>query len=344
MTNQLHSSRINNPRTYSRMPPSSDKPVIPSTDSHPVGTSVRYIEATEDDAGQRLDNYLIRILKGAPKTLVYRIVRKGEVRVNKKRATVAYRIQSGDTIRIPPVRLPQRGETIKLPPALLGHLEQAILYEDDKLLIINKPSGIAVHGGSGLSYGLIEAIRQIRPGDPELVHRLDRDTSGCLMISKRRSMLRFLHEKLREGDMHKVYHALVVGNWASNKRTINAPLQKNILRSGERVVRVNEEGKPSETHYRVLKNYQDASLVEASPITGRTHQIRVHCLYGGHAILGDEKYGQHIDNQYFRSKGLRRLFLHAAKLTVPRPDGTFLTIEAPLPPDLQKVLKKLDHD
>lgn len=308
---------------------------------------VRLVTIDADDAGQRVDNYLVRELKGVPKTRVYRIIRKGEVRVNKKRVTAVYRLESGDILRIPPIRVAEKTDKVKPGAALTGKLESAIIYEDDKLIIINKPSGIAVHGGSGINYGVIEALRKIRPDarSLELVHRLDRDTSGCLMIAKRRSMLRYLHVQFQEDKVSKIYNALVIGRWPSRKLLVNAPLLKNTLRSGERMVKVDPEGKRSRTRYQVLERFNhggdSATLVEASPVTGRTHQIRVHCLHAGHAILGDDKYGTDEDNMHYRNFGLKRLFLHAARLQLTLPDGTPLTVDAPLPPELRDVLSTL---
>ena len=308
---------------------------------------VRLVTIDADDVGQRVDNYLVRELKGVPKTRVYRIIRKGEVRINKKRVTSSYRLESGDILRIPPVRVAEKSDKVKPGAVLTEKLESSIIYEDDKLIIINKPSGIAVHGGSGIHYGVIEAMRKIRPDarSLELVHRLDRDTSGCLMIAKRRSMLRYLHARFQEDKVSKIYNALVIGRWPSRKQLVNAPLLKNILRSGERVVKVDPEGKHSRTRYQVLERFNhagnSATLVEAGPVTGRTHQIRVHCSHAGHAILGDDKYGTDKDNRLYRNFGLERLFLHAARLKLTLPDGTPLTVDAPLSSELQDVLRTL---
>ncbi len=310
----------------------------------PANAVVRFVTIDSEDAGQRVDNYLIRVLKGVPKTRIYRIIRKGEVRVNKKRITADYRLQNDDLLRIPPVRVAEAGDKIRPADSILEKLEQSILYEDSRLLVINKPSGLAVHGGSGLSYGVIEAFRQIRPDNKtlELVHRLDRDTSGVLMIAKRRSMLRHLHNQLQmKTKVVKLYQALVIGKWPARKLLVNAPLQKNVVQSGERMVRVDMDGKKSRTEYRVLNRFPGATLVEASPITGRTHQIRVHCLHAGHAILGDDKYCKDEYNQQFRLEGLKRLFLHAASIQFETPEGEMLKIEAPLPVDLQRVLDKI---
>ena len=305
-------------------------------------STVRFLEIVSGEEGQRIDNYLLRILKKVPRSLVYRIVRKGNVRVNRKRVHVTYRIQSGDIVRIPPVNLETNTTSTKVAsPALVQKLTESILYEDNALIIVNKPSGLAVHGGSGVSLGLIEVFRSMRGNDIELVHRLDRETSGCLMLSKRRSMLRFLHNALREGDISKMYIALVSGVWPPLRNVVRASLHKNVLFSGERRVRVNSEGKYAETKYQVLKVYGDATLMEARPVTGRTHQIRVHCLHAGHAILGDEKYGQDSDNKKFRSIGLSRMFLHAKALAFTLPSGDQLNIEAPLGSNLKGVLEKL---
>ena len=310
---------------------------------------VQMINIDQEYAGQRVDNYLVRILKGVPKTRVYRIIRKGEVRVNKKRVTADYRLQDGDLLRVPPVRVTEKEKVVNPGSALIEKLENSIIYEDKTLIIINKPAGIAVHGGSGINYGVIEALRKIRPDERhlELVHRLDRDTSGCLMITKKRSMLRYLHAQLQEKHISKIYNALVVGRWPSRKVLVNAPLLKNTLRSGERIVTVDvDEGKRSKTSFRVLERYsyqgETATLVEASPITGRTHQIRVHCLHAGYSILGDDKYTKDEDNKRFRKFGLRRLFLHAAQLRLKLQDGTPLVVDAPLPDDLQQVLHTLE--
>ncbi|WP_062268865.1 23S rRNA pseudouridine(955/2504/2580) synthase RluC [Endozoicomonas arenosclerae] len=309
--------------------------------------AVKMINIDSEDAGQRVDNYLVRILKGVPKTRVYRIIRKGEVRVNKKRVTADYRLQDGDLLRVPPVRVSEKAPKANPGAAITQKLESSILYEDKSLIIINKPAGIAVHGGSGISYGVIETLRNVRPQERslELVHRLDRDTSGCLMIAKKRSLLRYLHAQLKEDKVSKIYNALVIGRWPSRKVLVNAPLLKNTLRSGERVVTVDLEGKRSKTLYKVLERFshdsETATLVEASPVTGRTHQIRVHCLHAGYSILGDDKYTPDEDNRRFREFGLKRLFLHAARLKLTLPDGKALTIDAPLPEDLSEVLETL---
>jgi 23S rRNA pseudouridine955/2504/2580 synthase len=307
-------------------------------------TAVQLLEVAPELAGQRIDNFLRTQLKGVPKTLIYRILRKGEVRVNKGRIKPEYKLQAGDVVRVPPLRLAERDAPEPLAQGLLARLEAAIVYEDKALIVLNKPAGIAVHGGSGLNYGVIEAFRQLRPDarEIELVHRLDRDTSGLLMIAKKRSMLRHLHEALRGDGVDKRYLALVRGNWPTAKKQVNAPLLKNNLRSGERMVEVNVEGKEALTTFRVLRRFGDfATLVEASPITGRTHQIRVHAKHAGHSIAGDSKYGDEEFTREIRELGGKRLFLHAHSLRVKLPDGEILTVEAPVDESWTRTLERL---
>ncbi|MEJ5864018.1 23S rRNA pseudouridine(955/2504/2580) synthase RluC [Pseudomonas farsensis] len=314
------------------------------TTNTPPTSGVKLIEVAPELAGQRIDNFLITALKGVPKTLVYRILRKGEVRVNKGRVKPEYKLQAGDVVRVPPVRLPERDEPAPVAQGLLQRLEAAIVYEDKALIVMNKPAGIAVHGGSGLSFGVIEALRQLRPDakELELVHRLDRDTSGLLMIAKKRSMLRHLHAALRGDGVDKRYMALVRGHWPTAKKQVNAPLQKSNLRSGERMVEVNDEGKEALTLFRVLRRFGEfATLVEARPITGRTHQIRVHTLHAGHMIAGDNKYGDEDFSREIRELGGKRLFLHAYQLTVPLPDGGELKLEAPVDDMWAKAVERL---
>lgn len=287
------------------------------------------------------DNFLITTLKGAPKSLIYRIVRKGEVRVNKKRVKPEYKLQLNDLVRIPPVRLADRQEPSKIGTKLIDQLEAAVLYEDDDLIVVNKPSGIAVHGGSGISLGLIESFRQMRPQAKflELVHRLDRDTSGCILLAKKRSALKLMHESLQKSRITKIYHAMVMGSWSERKKRIDAPLRKNELKSGERVVKVSADGKASLTEFKVLERFgRQATLIEARPITGRTHQIRVHCQFAGHPIVGDTKYNTDEMNDVMRSHGFNRLFLHAAELRFPLPSGGRKVIKAPLEISLQKAV------
>ncbi|UDJ88058.1 23S rRNA pseudouridine(955/2504/2580) synthase RluC [Erwinia amylovora] len=307
--------------------------------------AVHFIAITADEAGQRIDNFLRTQLKGVPKSMIYRILRKGEVRVNKKRIKPEYKLEAGDEIRIPPVRVAEREEENVSPKlAKVAALEAAIIYEDDYLLVMNKPSGTAVHGGSGLSFGVIEGLRALRPEARflELVHRLDRDTSGILLVAKKRSALRTLHEQLREKGMQKDYLALVRGQWPSHVKAVRAPLLKNILQSGERVVKVSSEGKPSETLFKVEERYAIATLVKASPVTGRTHQIRVHTLHAGHPIAFDDRYGEAGFDQQLSGTGLKRLFLHAAALRFTHPNtGEIMRVEAPLDEQLKRCLAVL---
>ncbi|KTD20558.1 ribosomal large subunit pseudouridine synthase [Legionella lansingensis] len=276
-------------------------------------SDVRYTEITAEEEGQRLDNYLMRILKGVPKSHIYRIIRAGEVRVNKKRAQAALRLEEGDSVRIPPVRVSQEKD-IFVGDRLEKQLQNSILYEDNQLLVLNKPAGIAVHGGSGVSLGVIEALRKTRDDLSylELVHRLDKETSGCLLLAKKRSWLRMIQALLEARQVQKTYWALLTNAWQDKKIVeVNASLKKNSLKSGERMVVVSPEGRLSQTVFKLLENYQQACLVEASPKTGRTHQIRVHSAYLGHAIVGDEKYG----SKALQIDGLKlikpRLYLHA---------------------------------
>ena len=311
--------------------------------SSPI-TAVQLLEVAPELAGQRIDNFLRTQLKGVPKTLIYRILRKGEVRVNKGRIKPEYKLQAGDIVRVPPLRLAERDEPAPLAQGLLDRLEASIVFEDKALIVINKPAGIAVHGGSGLSFGVIEAFRQLRPDakELELVHRLDRDTSGLLMIAKKRSMLRHLHAELRGDGVDKRYMALVRGHWATAKKQVNAPLLKNTLRSGERMVEVSDEGKEALTIFRVLRRFGEfATLVEAKPVTGRTHQIRVHALHAGHAIAGDSKYGDEDFTREIREAGGKRLFLHAYSLRVPLPEGGELQLEAPVDEMWARTLENL---
>jgi 23S rRNA pseudouridine955/2504/2580 synthase len=308
---------------------------------------VQFVTIDPDLEGQRIDNYLRTFLKGVPKSLIYRILRKGEVRVNKKRVKPEYKLQANDELRIPPVRV---SEPTDLPSTKLNKvssLENHILYEDDCLIVLNKPSGTAVHGGSGLSFGVIEALRALRPQQKflELVHRLDRDTSGCLLIAKKRSALKNLHEQLRDRKVDKRYQALVAGEWPTDRFKVKASLLKNTLKSGERIVLVSDEGKPSETRYRILESFNQATLVEASPITGRTHQIRVHCLHAGHPIAADNRYGDSDFDQRTHKIGLKRLFLHAHSLAFIHPNtDERVSYKAPLEPSLISVLKRLRNE
>ncbi|HEW98003.1 MAG: 23S rRNA pseudouridine(955/2504/2580) synthase RluC [Candidatus Parabeggiatoa sp. nov. 3] len=313
----------------------------PSTIKHP---SVTYLEMSSLHVGQRIDNFLLTHLKGVPRSHIYRILRTGEVRINKGRIKPTYRLQVGDVLRLPPVQyqpsVPNRPSANRR-----TELANAVLYEDALLLIINKPTGMAVHGGSGINGGVIEGLRALYPNAPylELVHRLDRDTSGCLMIAKKYSMLRRLHALLREGRIHKQYLALVQGRWDQKTTKVEAPLRKNILQSGERIVRVNSDGKLAVSQFSIEQRLTTTTLLRVRPLTGRTHQIRVHAAYKGHPIAGDNKYGDEKFNQQMRHYTLKRLFLHAEKLDIALPEINYhVTVHAPLPVPLQQVLKRLE--
>ena len=312
-------------------------------DANVASSAVEFVTISDDDSGQRLDNYLFRHLKGVPKSRIYRALRHGEVRVNKKRVKQDYRLQADDLLRIPPIRVEEK-TPVFVADRLLAQLEQAILFENDDLLVVNKPSGLAVHGGSGLQFGLIEALRQLRPNCKrlELAHRLDRDTSGCTIVVKKASVLRHIHQQLREKTMEKTYLALVRGRWPRRRTQVDAPLEKNIVQGGERMVRVVPEGKPSKTLFAVVATYPGATLVKAQPVTGRTHQIRVHAQYAGFPLLGDEKYASRDDLTWGQELGLKRLFLHASEIRFTLPgEKKPMHITAPLPQELQLVLAQL---
>jgi len=314
-----------------------------NTENENTISKVKLVEVTDNHSDQRLDNFLITYLKGVPKSHIYRIVRKGEVRVNKGRVDVKYRLVIGDIVRIPPMRMAEANEPIFVKQTLKEALTQGILFEDDGFLIINKPAGYPVHGGTGIDAGIIEAFRVIRPEAHflELVHRLDRDTSGCLMIAKKRSALRSLHELFRnDHQIQKTYIALLSGQWARKKLVVNAPLLKNINKGGERIVVISSAGKEAETSFKRLRLFQDATLVEASPKTGRTHQIRVHAASLGHPIVGDDRYGLDDINKNFKKRGYNRMFLHAETLIFKHPvTGALLKVSAPLPQPLQTLLQ-----
>lgn len=308
----------------------------------------RQVEIDAGHDGQRLDNFLMTALKGVPKTHIYRIVRKGEVRINKGRVKPDYRLKSGDIVRIPPLRTAGAEIRARLtaPQAAADFewLTERIVYEDEALIALDKPSGLAVHGGSGVSLGLIEALRALRPQARflELVHRLDRDTSGCLLVAKKRAALVGLHAQLRDGKFDKRYLALIKGPWTGGARRVEATLVKHERPSGERRVRVAAEGKDSASRFSPSRRYTDATLVEVRLLTGRTHQARVHAAHIGQPIAGDDKYGDGEFNQRLRALGLKRLFLHAASLGFAHPvHGEKLWIEAPLPAELVQLLGRL---
>lgn len=304
---------------------------------------VQWLHIDEDMAGQRIDNFLRTQLKGVPKSMIYRILRKGEVRVNRKRIKPDYKLQAGDEVRVPPVRVAPKTEGPNPNLNIVSQLDSRIVFEDDALIVVNKPAGMAVHGGSGLSFGLIEALRSLRGDDSlELVHRLDRETSGCLLVAKTRGVLRGLNAQLRDKDMKKIYVALVAGEWSKLDRAVKAPLKKQVLQSGERMVRVDGEGKASETRFKIRQRFAEGTLVQASPVTGRTHQIRVHSQAAGHPIAMDDKYGDEAFSHQMQQLGLSRLFLHAETLSFTHPKTQqWLTVSAPLDTELLSVLDKL---
>jgi 23S rRNA pseudouridine955/2504/2580 synthase len=301
----------------------------------------------EESAGQRLDNFLIRHLKGVPKTHVYRIIRSGEVRVNKGRASADTRVEAGDQVRLPPVRTSEKAaEKLERPaPAR----EFPLLLEDDVLLAVDKPAGVAVHGGSGVSFGVIEQLRRARTAAPflELVHRLDRETSGILLVAKKRSALKHLQDQFRERETGKTYLALVLGDWPASRKVIDAPLHKYLLADGERRVRVvakdDPDGMRAITLVRIRQKLKDFTLLEVTIKTGRTHQIRVHLASEGHPIAGDDKYGDFERNKALQRDGLRRMFLHAWRLQFTHPaDGRRVELLAPLPSELNDFVAHVD--
>jgi 23S rRNA pseudouridine955/2504/2580 synthase len=304
--------------------------------------SVTWIEIDEGSCDQRIDNFLCKHLKGVPKSHIYRILRSSEVRVNKKRVDQTYRLQLGDQVRIPPVRVAEPIERDYVPA-----LEFPILYEDDALLVIDKPSGLAVHGGSGVSFGVIEQLRSARPQAKflELVHRLDRETSGVLLLAKKRSALTHLHEQMRDSKTDKRYLTLVSGQWKNAKQHVKLPLYKFSTQDGEKRVMVREDGKESHTIFTLLKAWPSYTLLEAQLKTGRTHQIRVHLSHLGFPIAGDDKYGDFPLNRELMKQGLKRMFLHAHTIALTHPlSGEPLKFCAPLPKALQKFVDKLDAD
>jgi 23S rRNA pseudouridine955/2504/2580 synthase len=321
--------------------------IIIDTDATPAAAAVKTLTVDEESAGQRLDNYLLRHLKGVPKTHVYRIIRTGEVRINKGRASADTRVQTGDLVRMPPVRVSTPSPDAPVAPGR----EFPVLFEDEQMLVIDKPAGVAVHGGSGVSFGVIEQLRQARPGARmlELVHRLDRDTSGVLLVAKKRSALTRLQDQFRDRETGKTYLALVKGQWPTNKKVIDLPLQRYLLPSGvgegERRVRIahkdDANAQRAITLVRVARLVGDYSLLEVTIKTGRTHQIRVHLASQGYPIVGDDKYGDFELNKRMSAQGLKRMFLHAWRLQFVHPQlGKPQTLQADLPPELQQFI---DH-
>jgi 23S rRNA pseudouridine955/2504/2580 synthase len=299
----------------------------------PPRTVVQLIEIDEESSGQRVDNYLCRFLKGVPRSHIYKLLRRGEVRVNGGRVRASTRLRPGDRLRIPPVRTGSPDHRRGPADWLKENIKNSIIYEDNRMLVINKPTGIAVHGGSGISAGVIETMRALRPDEKmlELVHRLDRETSGCLMLARRRSWLRLLQAALRDKErLRKCYLVVVHGKWPRRRTRVEAPVAKNILRSGERIGRVSSAGKPSLTRFELLASNGRFSLLQAEPVTGRTHQIRVHCANIGHPVVGDEKYGSAGLDREVRAMGYKRMMLHASKLVIPplEEGGSGIVVEA----------------
>ncbi|HTH60504.1 MAG TPA: RluA family pseudouridine synthase [Paraburkholderia sp.] len=311
---------------------------------------VSFVEIDDGAAGQRIDNFLVRVCKGVPKSHIYRILRSGEVRVNKGRIDAQYRLEAGDVVRVPPIRIAEK--TGIDPAAPIPSAQFDVLFEDDALLVINKPAGVAVHGGSGVAFGVIEQMREMRPQGRflELVHRLDRETSGVLMLAKKRSALVGLHEQIRDNRMDKRYYAAVHGEWASDwgrRRAVKEPLHKFFTPDGERRVRVQADGLPSHTVFNLVDRWPGYALVEAELKTGRTHQIRVHLAHLGLPIVGDAKYGDFALNKALaRSNarpGIKRMFLHAHRLTLTHPlTGETLRFDAPLPPECRRFIDELN--
>jgi 23S rRNA pseudouridine955/2504/2580 synthase len=317
----------------------------PAAAGSAVRAAVRHVKVSDGDAGQRVDNLLLRELKTVPRSRVYRLLRKGEVRVNGKRARPEYRVAAGDDVRIPPVQEAPRAGPKRVPDSLIERVRASIVHEDAEVLVINKPAGLAVHGGSGLDFGVIEALRADRPRETlELAHRLDRETSGCLLVARKRSSLRELHRLLREGLVDKHYLALVAGQWQLGRKRIDVPLATRQLRGGERVVKAQAGGKASATRFAPIQFFgKQATLMDVAIETGRTHQIRVHAAYAGHPVAGDEKYGDATFNEAMRRRGLRRMFLHAQTISFTWGDSRReFTASAPLDDELRSVLDQLE--
>ena len=342
------SSRRRSAHATSSSGPRTSAPERGGSSERPSGTAskVQWVTVDEDLAGQRVDNFLMARLRGVPKAVVYRIIRKGEVRVNKGRVKQSSRLVAGDVVRIPPVVQQAKPEQPKPGERVQAVVEAAVVFEDDTMLVVNKPSGIAVHGGSGLSFGLIEVLRAARPQSKflELVHRLDRDTSGLVMVAKKRSALRHLQDELRQKQIRKHYHALVAGDWPGKLKKVAEPLLRYEMPNGERRVKVSSDGKESLTLFRCLQRFRGYSLVEASPVTGRTHQIRVHAAWAGHPIAGDDKYMDDASQKAFRAVGGQRLMLHARALEFRLPgSGEPMRLEAEYDEAFRSVLEVLSQ-
>jgi 23S rRNA pseudouridine955/2504/2580 synthase len=308
---------------------------------HVPKSAVEMRRITADEAGQRIDNFLMRHFKTVPRSRVYRLLRKGEVRVNRKRVDAEYRLAAGDEVRLPPVRIDAGDDPGRPSSSLLELLEGAVIFQDKHLLVLDKPAGVAVHGGSGMSYGVIEALRASRPRETlELVHRLDRDTSGCLLVARDRATLTSLHALIRNGGVHKTYLALVSGSWQLGTKRVAAPLATDNRQHGERHVRVAAVGKDSVSVFKPVQFFGPlATLMEVDIPTGRTHQIRVHASFAGHPLLGDDKYGDRERNAELKQHGLKRTFLHAQSVAFEWPgSGVPFHVSAPLPAELSAVL------
>jgi 23S rRNA pseudouridine955/2504/2580 synthase len=308
-----------------------------------VRQPVRSLEVSEADAGVRLDRYLQHLLSTVPRSRIYRLVRRGEVRINGRRARPEQRLQARDKVRVPPVHELAESAPHRAPRWLQQQIAACIIHEDERVLVLNKPAGLAVHGGSGLSFGVIETLRALRPEESlELAHRLDRDTSGCLLVARKRSALRSLHELLREGEVEKRYLALLRGQWDLGRTRIEVPLRTDTRVGGERTVKAHPSGKPASSEFSPVQFFGSrATLVEVTLHTGRTHQIRVHAAYASHPVAGDEKYGDREFNRELREMGLTRMFLHAHSLSLQWPGGGELSVNAPLPADLASVVDQL---
>jgi 23S rRNA pseudouridine955/2504/2580 synthase len=316
---------------------------LPEPNPREIRTEVQHFEVGLQEAGQRLDNYVQKRLGGVPRSRVYRVIRKGEVRVNGRRAGPETRLQLNDRIRIPPVRVLPPAQSGRPSAQLCESIGKAIIYQDEKLLVLDKPAGVAVHGGSGVSFGVIEALRALRPDESlELVHRLDRDTSGCLLIARKAATLRSLHALLRTDGFEKRYLALVRGKWELGAKRIDVPLRTDTRVGGERTVRAGPSGKPSVSEFRPVQFFgRTGTLVEVTLRTGRTHQIRVHAQHAGHPVAGDEKYGDAAFNDELRALGLGRMFLHAHSVSFTWPQGGEFSVNSPLPPQLAALLDEL---
>ncbi len=305
---------------------------------------VQWLEVGAEWAGQRLDNFLMSRFRGVPKSVIYRVIRKGQVRANKKRVKPDYRIGTGDAIRVPPLRVPeQKPDRAQPGQRVQRRMQRAVIHESPDFLVVDKPAGMAVHGGSGVDFGLIETLRAAREDRYlELVHRLDRDTSGLILVARRRSALKALQDQFRRKSTHKVYRVLVVGDWPADVTRVEAPLQRVTGGSGERLVRVSaREGKSSSTAFRVLERFPGYTLLEAVPLTGRTHQIRVHAAYQGCPVAGDIKYLDQASLTAWQRGGGDRLMLHAHRLAFEAPDGQKQAFEAPVPDDFRAQVERV---